>query len=266
MPRTITVKSWSELVKLSDDFPMHFFRGQGDSKWVLECSLHRTLEANYLSENCDVTEYYLMREFRRGAKRYITAAPPDDDYVAWLSLMQHHGTPTRLIDFTHSFYVAVYFALIGTVGESALWVIDPEFLFQAANIPRNRGANDVPAEWEYHANRQANVFLAGRLGSALCAAEESQDLGVIPVEPIEQHQRLAIQQGLFLMPLNSFKTVEENLHPYLKRRQQPVLKIIIPQLVRFDGLRHLKNMNITAETLFPGIDGFAKSLVHTQTI
>lgn len=264
MPRTLTVKSWSELVKLSDDFPRHFFRGQADSRWELECSLHRTLEANYVSDDCDVIEYFLMREFRRGAKRYIAGAPPDDDYVAWLSLMQHHGTPTRLIDFTHSFYVASYFSLIGTVGESALWVIDPEFLFRAADIPRKKGRNGVPVEWEHRANRQANAFLASRLGSALSAAEQSGDLGVIPVEPIEQHQRLAIQQGLFLMPLNAFKTIEENLQPFVKRRQHLVLKIVIPQPVRFDGLRHLKSMNITAETLFPGIDGFARSLVHTQ--
>jgi hypothetical protein len=264
MPKTITINSWRDLLRLSDEFPLHVFRGQADAKWELECSLHRSIEANYVVEDSDVVEYFLLREFRRGAKRYLSDVPIESDFVSWLSLMQHHGTPTRLIDFTYSFYVAAYFAIIGTVGDSALWIVDPEFVFRAAEIPRTEGRNGVKAEWESQANALANDFLARRLGSALSAAEKSEAKGILPVEPIQRHQRLAIQQGLFLMPFDAFGSLEQNLRPFVRRGERPVRKFVLKQSIRFDALEHFKSMNITAETLFPGIDGFARSLLHTQ--
>jgi hypothetical protein len=215
-------------------------------------------------EDSDVVEYFLIREFRRGASRYLQETPEQADLVSWLSLMQHYGTPTRLLDFTHSFYVAAYFALIGTIGDSALWIVDPEFLFRAAGISRSTGRNGVKEEWEPQGNKLANDFLSARFASALTSAEQSDAKGVVPVTPIQQHDRLAIQQGLFLMPLDAFSTIEENLRPHMRTRDRPVKKFVLKQSMRFDAMDHFKSMNITAETLFPGIDGFARSLLHTQ--
>jgi hypothetical protein len=49
---------------------------------------------------------------------------PDDDFQ-WLALMQHHGAPTRLIDFTWSPYVAAFFALERTLTDGVVWAMNP---------------------------------------------------------------------------------------------------------------------------------------------
>jgi len=38
--------------------------------------------------------------------------------------MQHHGAPTRLLDFSYSIYVAAYSAMESADGDSALWAVD----------------------------------------------------------------------------------------------------------------------------------------------
>jgi len=97
---------------------------------------------------------------------------------------------------------------------------------------------------------------------------------VLMIEPTRQKQRLPVQQGLFLMPLNLHASFIENLRAcsshcdepdsnWLKNTKKHVKKIVFTDEVRSVGLRELRKMNITAESLFPGMDGFAKSLSHT---
>jgi hypothetical protein len=56
-------------------------------------------------------EKEIIREFQRKASLHMHPEPHKDDVLEWLAVMQHHGAPTRLVDFTYSFYVALYFAL-----------------------------------------------------------------------------------------------------------------------------------------------------------
>jgi len=75
------------------------FRGQGTDH-VLAASIKG------LRLNRALPRYYVVREFRRRAHQYVTDVPSDDDDLEWLALMQHHGAPTRLLDWTRSPHVA----------------------------------------------------------------------------------------------------------------------------------------------------------------
>ena len=48
-------------------------------------------------------------------------------------------------------------------------------------------------------------------------------------------------------------------------RSHPLIKIILPEAVRNEAMESLYKMNITAATLFPGLDGFARSMKYHLT-
>ena len=68
--------------------------------------------ANIKKEKRWYYEALILREFMRCAHLYLTKEniPASNDKLEWLSLMRHYKAPTRLMDFTYSFYIAAYFA------------------------------------------------------------------------------------------------------------------------------------------------------------
>lgn len=72
-------------------------------------------------------EIVLLNNFQRRAHHYIDDPPELDDRLEWLALMQHHGAPTRLLDFSHSFYVAAFFSMESAEQDAAVWALSSEF-------------------------------------------------------------------------------------------------------------------------------------------
>jgi len=135
------------------------FRGHTDEYWSLSPSIERISHLDHATlRTC---ERYLRREFRRRAHQYVTDLPPKDDHLEWLALMQHHGVPTRLINWTESPYVAAFFAafdkpdpfkirpaLSTTVRptRSAIWVVDLDVLDGEARRILQTGGHDFLGE------------------------------------------------------------------------------------------------------------------------
>jgi hypothetical protein len=145
----IELDSWHECVGLllstgGDDA---LYRGQRHFDWELLASLERTLlgyaerydERLYgllMSMSADSgtedwvrgAELEMMQRFRQRAMHFgIPGLPEVWDILGWWELMQHHGAPTRLMDWTTSPFVAIWSALDGHAdgdGNMALWVYD----------------------------------------------------------------------------------------------------------------------------------------------
>jgi hypothetical protein len=120
------VSSAADLLKCIQSPPFNddswAFRGQSKASWRLQPSIER------LASEAGITpqvEKYVEREFKRRAHHYISDLPDDEDALEWLALMQHHGAPTRLLDWTRSAYVAAFFAA-ESAGDApfAIWAAD----------------------------------------------------------------------------------------------------------------------------------------------
>jgi hypothetical protein len=116
---TEEASSWDEfLTWLGELDGTWCFRGQRDATWYLDTSLDRAVKTE-VSTPTSNGYWHLDREgegrellfrFQQQAHQYIPALPATTDLCSWFALMQHHGVPTRFLDWTKSAYPALYFA------------------------------------------------------------------------------------------------------------------------------------------------------------
>lgn len=246
-------RDWAEFRNYVDDeFSENdwVFRGQRDFTWSLTTSLER-LEPFELKLMEDV----LIEEFARGAHHYLRFGELSDlNTISGLALMQHYGVPTRLLDWTRSPYVAVYFALEHMRERSSVWALDLTWLKDVCvtmlkrYIPRYKGK----VEKLYDPDYLRLVF-------------EECPPGIYPAEPRFLNDRMSAQQGVTLVPGNPHGTFAANLSEIVQlvgrdEVRRHVYKLDIDQVVRLVGYGDLERMNISRATLFPGLEGFAQSL------
>ena len=137
MIKTSEIPDTSRLIETLNRFPNgYIFRGQSDSSWRLESSLERAIGPTWSNENARKFEEFSLLHFKSKFHLYDTENVQPQTKLAWLSLMQHYGVPTRLIDFTESPYIALYFALEScvplTTSHIAIYAIDYTALIEAS--------------------------------------------------------------------------------------------------------------------------------------
>ena len=250
-------KRFVEDIFLEEDAADWAYRGHSDFEWRLESSLDR-LRADIGNR---AAETYLEFQFRRAAHHHLATGSLPQSTLEWWATMQHYGTPTRLLDFTKSPYVACFFALEAAKDKpSAIWAIDCQWLRQhALESLRGRVARfEAGQDFDLHnpswlADNFDTIFIYHSIPMT------------VPVEPPRANERLLVQQGLFLCPGAVGKGFESNLQAICSTSDQSahhMIRIELDPAVRKAGLYELHLMNISRASLFHGLDGFAKSLGH----
>lgn len=99
------------------------YRGAADAGWPLLTSLDQLGGLDAPFSKSDLEEH-ILRNFIRYSRPYLTAAPVNDWEL--LVLAQHHGLPTRLLDWSYSPLVAAHFATVGgrRGSDRAVWRLD----------------------------------------------------------------------------------------------------------------------------------------------
>ena len=100
-------------VQLIGDKGPWVYRGQRESTWELEPSITRSLTESLPANVIHRIEKDLRHQFESTAIHYSSRADLPSSDFGWLSLMQHNGAPTRLLDFTESPFMALFFAFDG---------------------------------------------------------------------------------------------------------------------------------------------------------
>lgn len=287
MIKAIRVEKWVQVSEIANRLTLWGFRGQENASWELDTTLHRTARrfnspSNWLWHR----EYWMLRQFQRRASYYINDLPDFDHKIDWLALLQHYGAPTRLLDFSHSFYIAAFFALERAIDDSAIWAINLDPL-------RRKIANfcnvDISHENIDHTNLRHIQFVNKHISVDGVQGRVESPL-IVSVEPERLHERLLIQQGFFLFPCTISMSFQEVLASTLNIKSSEIttmpaiqwsdvvesqtsflndilIKIILPKSIRYDAIKDLYKMNVTAATLFPGLDGFARSMhYHLSTM
>jgi hypothetical protein len=240
--RVFRLDSWDAFLQLITNPPYSnwAFRGERDERWPLQSSLSRYFQNFGVHPRAWANqEGRILRIFKRKAHQFLEKPPDPDDDFQWLALMQHHGAPTRLIDFTWSPYVAAFFALERSLADGVVWAMNP------ARIDSGRAPKPVRMDPRVRGNFD-RYFVKGNHRFIWMG------------EPHTMNSRLIAQSGTFAVPGVLDRPVDEIVS--VPDQDNVLAKVILAHSVRPVGMRELYRMNITHATLFPDLDGLAKSL------
>lgn len=266
-----TPASWREAREVAASLKGWAFRGHSDSRWKLATTLERAAQSAACPQRqIPDIESEILSAFQRQASQYLSALPRSDQFFEWLSLLQHHGAPTRLLDLTHSFYIACFFGLERATSEASVYCLNVPLLRKAA----------VDREKDRHPQIDCDLSSPEYCDHAIAQGVRSPL--ILVSEPFVMNERLSAQQGLFGVPFEVQQSFEYNLSltidplekhlPENTTLHDPIddfesltakcalLKVKIARELHADIKRDLATMNINAATLFPGLDGFARSL------
>lgn len=200
-----------------------FYRGVRDAEYDLTTKLGRlSTEEHYNQSSAFELEEIIFNKFKREAIPHLERVPQND--WEWISLAQHHGLPTRLLDWTLNPLVALYFAVEKRFdGDSAVYVL-----------------NDM-------ADDQLNSFI--EMGGSPFNVK-----GTRGITPSHITNRIIAQSGCF--------TLHENFREPMD--SEKITKVIIPNSIRTDIKRILYGYGIHRFFLFPDLDNLSKHITMQQ--
>ena len=232
------IKSVSELIKkLKEDSTFYagpiWYRGQSKKDHKLVPSFYR--------KPTSISEMTLIKKFKQNATLLMTHNFSSD--FDWLFIMQHHGVPTRLLDWTESSLIALYFACCDNPSsDAALWVLLPTDLNKHSGIEPEE-TYDIPGIGDlgnhdpksYHADRTNTMGPAAAITS-------------------RNTSRMQAQQGTFTIFHKKTTAIEEI------GDKKHVWRYIIPAVNKKNILEELKICGIDKFQMFPELSSIGETL------
>jgi hypothetical protein len=205
----------------------YWFRGQGNSEWALTPNFDRLYTPSKGKRKQKVYEELVLEFIKHSEEHDLLAklANESEDQYRLRStiLAQHHGLPTRLLDWTDTPFIATWFAFRSSSPSSekvAVWML----------------------------NREAEVW--------------DKEFGVELIDlPAKANLRMKNQRGKFTLLRSNSNTLEEFcLDSGNQTAKGALCKFTLPTSLRDQVLAWLALYGINASSLFPGLGGIAESV------
>jgi hypothetical protein len=250
VPDEDVAESWSDLQELLYEGSWHDDLGLFRSTFALRGSARRDgmeLVSNLARLDGDARlEQQLLRAFRKYAAQ--DAATRDTQWD-WLALGQHHGLPTRLLDWTYSPYVALHFAT------QRVEDFDGDGVVRCVDYVRAHEL--LPDELRGALEREGgDVFTTELLAETVPDIDALEGENVLFLEPPSFDARIVNQYALF----SAVAPAGLDLAQWLERNPQLSRTIVIPAGLKWEVRDKLDQANVTERVLFPGLDGLSQWL------
>jgi len=258
--RTFIIKRFEQIIEIGTTFGMNWFRGHSKVYGNLTPSIFRQEYWNniVLSAKAEPEVYYYS-EFIRKAPSITEKLPESNNYLEWLFLMQHHGLPTRLLDWTENILIATFFTVINHVNEDGeLWTFLPWKLnefhgFWGLPYPNNKILKFLSSEM-FHSNPQ-------KFSEEL--ELETEPTVPMAILPALKHPRMTAQQSCFTIHPKPGKGLP--LQEIISENNM-LTRFIIPKKLKKDFKIKLSYLGVNHSTLFPDLVGLALSIKEKNNI
>lgn len=219
---------------------------RGEPRWFEsgKASLGRYLSTTAptpLEAECQMIEMFRQRShaFLDASERAIV-----DTMLGLLVLMQHHKTPTRLLDWTHSLYVAAYHAAaLDRDEDGVVWSFNPGALVKAS-----------PPEWRTCASPALDASTTSEYLARLKSCPEL----LVSVGIVQSTGRMLAQQGTYTFGHPA--TMDHRIVLGDKCGKDSAVVFLLPKALKRPLMQYLSRFNVTGMSLFPGLDGVGLSV------
>lgn len=220
-----------------DGCPDPFFRGQGNCNWNLKPKLFRKM---YF----DNVESRLYSRFVSLGQHLMKM---DNNTWNVLFYMQHHGLPTRLLDWSESLLTALYFSISKAKSDSAIWIVNPYELNE--QVIGRRTVEALSHSYkkgyiEYFLNENSKYF-------------DTFPEPVLAIDGSHNNSRMRSQRSVFTIHSDRKYSLEHSFPEVVK-------KVIIPKELISEMKRFLELSCYNEFSVFPDLDGLSRYLMQEE--